>query len=147
MQPRNPLISDAERFGDREGSSAPPFWRGGIASDGVFDFGMFATDDPVTWENHAFPRETPAQQGAGNPSLMERRRPRGFDGDAAVPRGTATEVIRLAVGQRQGKTVAEADEGVEVGGPNTSSDAGEGFGNRPGRAKAARVGRNFRRET
>ena len=51
-----------------------------------------------------------------------------------------------AVGRRQGMTGAEADEGEEVGGPNRSDDAGEGW-QRPGRAKAVRADRNFRRET
>lgn len=44
------------------------------------------------------------------------------------------------------ETVVEVDEDVEVGGLHMSGDAGEGW-HRPGRAKAARVGRNFREET
>jgi len=52
----------------------------------------------------------------------------------------------LVVGRRQGETGAEADGGREVGGPNRSDDAGERLAPGPGRAKAARVVVNFRRE-
>lgn len=44
-------------------------------------------------------------------------------------------------------TGAEADDGQEVGGPNMSEDIGEQLALGPGRAKAARVSTNLRRET
>ena len=55
--------------------------------------------------------------------------------------------VRQAVGRRRGKTGAEAEGGVGVGGPNTSEDVGERLATGPGRAKAARVETSFRRET
>jgi hypothetical protein len=37
------------------------------------------------------------------------------------------KMVRTTVDRRQGKTGVEVDEGAEVGGPNTSEDAGEGL--------------------
>jgi len=55
--------------------------------------------------------------------------------------------VRVEVGERQGETGAIFAEGNEgVGGPRRSVDVGDGVAPGPGRAKAARVDVNFRRE-
>jgi hypothetical protein len=75
---------------------------------------MFAKDDPVTWESHTILREIPVQQGAGDSSLTDDVAEADASNGVAVPLGTATESVRLEVGQRRGRTRAEVDDGVEV---------------------------------
>ena len=59
----------------------------------------------------------------------------------------AQKSVLIEVGQRRAMSIAEAD-GVEgVGELQSSEDAGEPKATGPGRAKAARVGMGFRRET
>ena len=52
---------------------------------GVFDHGMFAKGDPVTWESHTILRETPAKQGAGDQPLMDVDAEADASNDVAVP--------------------------------------------------------------
>ena len=95
-------------------TAAPSIGREGVASDGVFVFGMFARDDPVTWEIHAFPRE---RRSNGEPVTSPRRGSAGpRTADAAAVRERAPQPSGpFTVGRRPGKTGAEADEGEEVG--------------------------------
>ena len=62
MQPRNQVLSEAERLGGREGSNGVAARVRRRRSGGVFDLGMFATDGPVTWEIPTFPRATPVDR-------------------------------------------------------------------------------------
>lgn len=91
--------------------------RGDSVSGGVDDHGASEGDDPATWE-------TLTLLGGSETPPHRKGRPKA--------RGTGAEV-----------------EGVQgVGGPHRSEDVGESaLSGDPIEAKAARVGRNFRRET
>ena len=52
---------------------------------GVFDHGMFAKGDPVTWESHTILRAMPATQGAGDQSLTDVTAEADASNDVAVP--------------------------------------------------------------
>ena len=59
---------------------------------GVFDHGMLAKGDPVTWQSHTILREIPVRQGTGDQSLTDVDACADASNDVAVLSGTATEV-------------------------------------------------------
>lgn len=86
------------------------------------------------------------QWGAGYPSPREALADR-----CASARSRAEELrsemsICLGVGQKQGKTRAEAEGGEGVGGPNRSKDAGERVAADPAEQRGPVSEESFRRE-
>jgi hypothetical protein len=134
----------AERFGNLEGSSDPPGnGRGAVAPGEVSNRGTPEGDDPETWETRIVPPEL-AAPGEPHPNLRVtcvRERRHGWPREDRSRRSA-----RQAVGRRRGKTGAEAEGDAGVGGPHSREDVGERLATGPGRAKAARVETNFRRE-
>ena len=138
-------VPSAERVGYLEGRSGCTRTAGeGAAALGeVINRGTPEGDDPGTWETHLDPPEYAApgepHQNLRVTCVCERRHDWHRE-----PRGRRS--ARQAVGRRRGKTGAEAEGEVGVGGPNKSEDVGERQAPGPDRAKAARVETSFRRE-
>jgi len=80
-------------------------------------------DDPVTWETLIYPRKT-RHYGEAGPQCL--RRAAGW----WVHQRPTKKSAHDEVGQRQGKTVVEADVDEGVGGLRTSDDVGEREGTR-----------------
>jgi hypothetical protein len=113
---------------------------GGV-SGGVFDHGTHEEDGPGTWEALASPRPIPALRRAGESSPTHDA----FAGARVV--GHSAQNKRLHRGRPLARgTGAVADGGRESEGCIGAVTSGNGVALGPGRAKAARVGVNFRRE-
>jgi hypothetical protein len=113
---------------------------GGV-SGGVFDHGTDEEDGPGTWEALASPRHIPASRRAGESSPTHDA----FAGARVV--GHSAQNKRLHRGRPLARgTGAVADGGRESEGCIRAVTSGNGVALGPGRAKAARVGVNFRRE-
>ncbi len=98
----------------------------GTAPSGVYDYGTLEEDGPETWETLILPCETTGS--CGEPVTRLRRAVCLRDAHTAGRRVWRKTSTRRKVGQRQGKTVAEADGSQGVGGLHTSYDAGERVG-------------------
>jgi hypothetical protein len=97
-------------------------------------------DGPVTWEALISPRNKPVVRRPGDHSPT-------LGASAGCRHQRPRTSTRAEVGQRQGKTGAEADGNQGVGGLHRSCEVGErGRHSGPGGAKAVRVDVNFRRE-
>ena len=111
-------------------------------SGGVFDHGTYEGDGPVTWEALASPRQNPVSRRAGELSPTHDA----FAGARVV--GHSAQNKRLHRGKPRARgTGALADGGRESEGCIGAWTSGNGVAAGPGRAKAARVDVNFRRES
>ena len=86
-------------------TEASSIGREGDTSDGVYDFGTFMKDGPVTWEIHTLPR---AQSGDDGEPVTTSPGSKGWRASpttrAATPQGVRIpKQVRLEVGQRQGE--------------------------------------------
>ena len=110
-------------------------------SGGVFDHGTYEEDGPVTWEALASPRHIPVLRRAGDPS------PTHDTWRAHVSSASQAQNKRPQRGRPHARgTRAVAEGGRESEGGIGASKSGNGVAAGPGRAKAARVEGNFRRE-
>src|SRR4029450_10613764 len=110
-------------------------------SGGVFDHGTHEEDGPGTWEALASPRPIPVSRRAGELSPTHDA----FPGARVV--GHSAQNKRLHRGKPPARgTGAAADGGRESEGCRGAVTSGNSKATGPGRAKAARVDGNFRRE-
>ena len=114
----------------------------GYVSGGVFDHGTYEEDGPGTWEALASPRPIPALRRAGESSPTHDA----FAGARVV--GHLAQNKRLHRGRLLARgTGAMADGGRASEGCIGALTSGNSEAAGPGRAKAARVDGNFRRES
>src|SRR5712691_8054116 len=112
----------------------------GRVSGGVFDHGTHEEDGPGTWEALASPRLIPVERRAGDPS------PTHDTLASARVVGHRAQNKRPHRGKPPARgTGAVADGGRESEGCIRARTSGNRITPGPGRAKAARVGVNFRR--
>ena len=117
------------------------------APGGVYDGGTHEEEDPATWETLTCPGPQPVPRSPGD-HAPTRRTSRTPVRPASLLRGgvAQNQGVRSEEGRRRGEPEPGTDAGQGVGGPHTSDDVGERQAAGPGRAKAARVDANFRRE-
>lgn len=119
------VVSEAERVAAREGSSsADVMGESAVQRTWWIQRGTLQEDGPVTWEILDSPIEYP---GAGD-RVTKLRRAAGAGVHRRRGRGreaSAKNEHSPRVGLMRGTTGARADGVEEVGGPNTSEDAGE----------------------
>ena len=141
MQPRNGSYREAQGVTNPEGSrSVTDNGRGGVSPGGVDDYGTSEEGSPVTWEAPAGPRVLAGRRGA-----------RAKASDAPGVHGRTPGRLRTSA-----RTRGRSGQGKPEPWPMPQGSRRAAYERRrrgtgrhpgPGRAKAARVVTNFRRET